>query len=452
MAANKVDLFDQNIFKQVFTNVPIPELSYNAKALAEAIETDSVLYSIQAYKARQSSRVLPVISKEVPGEKSTVKEFKKWNGIYTDQYERKKLKELRNKAFEEIYLDDIDERSNLFGLKKLLTMPNQYQTFAEFLEAYSFNIDNGWAPIWGVRLETGINKGHYQNLYVLPSHLIEIMGGTTLEPIRGYRFKPNYVKDQEFKPEDVIRISSYSPRYDSNGGHLYGLSKIKVAWDDFQVRTKSLERKYTNFSNGDLRSLLVPKEGSDWGDSPEAVQTFTKKMKDILTRAFRQVLPQRVAFLGTPIDVHHFQNDIKETLIKEAEEMAIRVACAAWGIDQTVVFPTNEGTTYDNQQVMTGKALRNGVFPDLIKLESRLNEEAVKPFYKGYSLTFDYDVFEELNNDIFKEIETLSKADFIPDNVKLRWIDQEPLEDPRADIPSKYWDFSTDLNFDDAEL
>jgi hypothetical protein len=438
----KTDIFERSVFRYTFNNVPIPELNANSKVLAEAIETDSILYSIQSYKARQSSRILPIISKEVAGEKSTAKEFKKWNGKYVDKYERIKLKELRNKAFEEIYLDDINERNNLYGLKKLLTKPNQYQTFAQLMEAYSFNIDQGWCPLWGDRLDNGINRGKYQSLYVLPSHLVDIIGGTQFDPITAYRFKHTYQKDLEFLAEDVIRISTYSPRYDGNGEHLRGISKIKVAWDDFQVRVKSLERKYTNFSNGDLRSLIMPKEGHNWGDSAEEVESQTRSLKDSIIRAFRQILPQRIGFLGTPVDVHHFQNEVKEVLLKDAEEMAIRIACSVWGIDQTVVFPTNEGTTYDNQQVMTAKALRNGVFPDLIKFEENINEYLVKPYYDGHSIMFDYDVYEELNNDIFKEIDALSKADWIPDNVKLRWIDQEPIDDERAEIPSKYWEMA----------
>jgi hypothetical protein len=428
------NIFNDSVFQHSFNNIPIPDFLNNSRQYVDAIKTNPILFTIMDYKAKKSSQIKPLILKTT-GSSSDAKEFKKWNGKYSNWYELKQLERLRTKAFEDVDMEEITARSELFGLKKLLTKPNEMQTWADLMYACSMYKDNGWAALWGHK---GLSPGKFQDLYALPTHLIEIMGGGRDSIISGYRFRHSPAKEKQFNAEDVIRVSGFSPDLDTNGSHLYGISKLKLAWSLVQGYSKAIEREYSSFDGGDLKAIITPKDGGEPIEN-DASGVF-QKFRDSLMRSFGQKTPQKMAIVGAPIEVIQLRSDLDAAATSSAKKEAKEDASAIWGIDAQVVFPNGSGTTFDNQKEYIAKTLRNGVFPDLVSLEESLNEYLVKPQYKGYTLAFDYDVFEELTRDLGKEIEMLSKADFMSDNEKRAYIDYDGLIDARGEIPSKYWD------------
>lgn len=434
------NLFNEAIFQHNYKNVPIPSFaSGNLKTYADAIGTNSILYTLLDYKAKKSSQIKPIIVKEVK-DKLAAKEFYKWNGKFTEAYEIRQHNHLRTKAFEELPMDEIDSNSELFYLKKLLTNPNPNQTWSAFMYANSMFEDlAGWSLMYGERAKSAIHRGKFTELYQMPTHEMEIMGGTPMEPISGYRFKSFY--RQIFEVENSIRNSTFSPLYDSKGGHLYGTSKVKVAWELFKVHSEAIAREYSSNSGGDLRAILMP-ESNETIAVPEGIgeNKALSWLKDSITRAFRQMTSQRISVVGQPLKDIQFRNDLNPDVTINSKRDAKNDASAVWGLDSTVVFPTEKGTTYENQKDQIAKSLRNGVFPSLIRHEEIFREQIVKEQYPGYSLIYDYDVYEELTKDQTKEMETLEKVTFLSDNEKRTRIDYEPLEDERANNPRAYWD------------
>jgi hypothetical protein len=60
--------FNEAIFQHNYRNIPIPSLaSANLKTYADAIGTNSILYSVMDYKAKKSSQIKPIIVREVKG-------------------------------------------------------------------------------------------------------------------------------------------------------------------------------------------------------------------------------------------------------------------------------------------------------------------------------------------------------------------------------------------------
>lgn len=453
MAADFNNSFHEAVFQHNYKNIPIPSLaSVNLETYADAIGLNPILYTVMDYKAKKSSQIKPIIVKEVK-DKSLVKEFYKWNGKYTDAYEIRQQNKLRKKAFEEIDFDHINQANELFYLKKILTKPNNYQTFTEFIYATSMFEDlAGWSLFFGERSESFRQKGQFTELYSMPTHLMEIIGGTPMDPISGYRLKFDY--KTVFSIEDAIRISGFSPDYDSRGGHLYGTSKVKVAWSLFQAHAEAVARQYSSNAGGDLRALIMPKAGDNFdtnslgagGDETKWVQKF----KDMILRSFKQKTNQRIAIIGQPVDAIQFQNALDSTVTTSTKLEAKQDIAAVWGLDPSVVFPTEAGTTYTNQADKIANSLRSGVFPSLQKLEENFREEIVKAQFPGYSLIFDYDVYEELTKDQTKEMETLERLTYMTINEKRERIDYERIDDPQADIPVALWNVlmpdNTDAN------
>jgi hypothetical protein len=446
--------FNEAIFQHNYRNIPIPSLaSANLKTYADAIGTNSILYSVMDYKAKKSSQIKPIIVREVK-DKTLSKEFYKWNGKFTDAYEIRQHNKLRKKAFEEISFDEINDKSDLFYLKKLLTNPNAYQTWSEFIYAYSMFEDlAGWSLMTGEVAQSAATRGKFTELYQLPTHLMDILGGSPMEPVTGYKFKSDY--KTIFDAETCIRISGFNPDYDLRGGHLYGLSKVRVAWELFQSHAEAVARQYSSNAGGDLRAIITPKSGETFDSSSLGgdENTFAQRFKDLILRSFRQKTNQRMAIVAQPIEAIQFQNALDSTVTTSTKLEAKNDVAAVWGIDPSVVFPTESGTTYTNQKDKVSASLRNGVFPSLQKIEEKFREEIVKKQYNGYSLIFDYDVFEELTKDQTMEMETLEKLTYLSDNEKRERIDYEMLEDARANTPRAYWDTLTqDPIMDDTQL
>lgn len=453
MAADFNNSFHEAVFQHNYKNIPIPSLaSVNLKTYADAIGLNPILFTVMDYKAKKSSQIKPIIVKEVK-DKTLAKEFYKWNGKYTDAYEIRQQNKLRKKAFDEIYFDEINQANELFYLKKILTNPNNYQTFSEFMYASSMFEDlAGWSLMFGERSEAIRQKGQFTELYAMPTHLMDIMGGNPMEPVSGYRLKSDY--KTIFNPEDAIRISGFSPDYDSKGGHLYGTSKVKVAWSLFQAHAEAVARQYSSNAGGDLRALIMPKAGDNFdttslgagGDETKWVQRF----KDMIYRSFKQKTAQRIAVLGQPVDAIQFQNALDSTVTTSTKLEAKQDVAAVWSLDPSVVFPTEAGTTYTNQADKIANSLRSGVFPSLQKFEEKFREHIVKTQYPGYSLIFDYDVYEELTKDQTKEMDSLEKLTYMTINEKRQRIDYERIEDPQADIPVALWNVlmpdTTDAN------
>lgn len=430
--------FNDAVFQHNYKNIPIPSLaSNNFKLYADDISANPILYTVMDYKAKKSSQIKPIIVKEVK-DKLLAKEFYKWNGKFTEPYEIRQHNKLRKKAFEEIDNDEITEKHPLFYLKKILTNPNAYQTFSEFVYAYSMFDDlAGWSLFHGERSTNTVHRGKFTSLYTMPTHLMEVIGGTPQDPITGYRFKSDY--KTIFDIEDSIRISGFSPDYDSRGGHLYGTSKVKVAWSLFQSHAEAVARQYSSNAGGDARAIIMPRAGEIFDTGGDDTK-WAQKFKDGIIRAFRQLTLQRIAISTQPLEAIHFQNALDSAVTTNTKLEAKQDVAAVWGLDPSVVFPTESGTTFTNQADKIANSLRAGVFPSLQKFEEKFREEIVKVQYPGHSLIFDYDVYEELTKDQTKEMETLEKLTYLSDNEKRTRIDYEALQDERANTPRAYWD------------
>lgn len=441
---NDSNLFNKGVFSQYYQNVPIPK--YDVTKLQEQFKKNSLLFAIMDFKAKKSSQVKPQIVKTV--NQADAKEFKKWNSKVADPYERKQLNKLRLKAFEEIELDEITVSDDLYKLKKILTQPNEYQTFGQFLYAFSCFMDlSGWSAQYNDIMENGINKGKYQNIYELPSNHIEIVAGGIGEPIKEYRML--YGFRQTYPAEYVTRLSSFSFDYNGTGGHLYGTSKVQAAWDELETYNKGKEREYSSFDGGDLRAILMPKLEGLNVDSYEGGTITEKFMKfrDSILRSLKQIGRQKVAIVDQQLDVIQMINKLENNVTKDAKAEVKANVSSVWHMHPDYVFGSSESSTYDNMKMYVSASLRDGVFPDIQMKFEALNEYVINNF-NGYGLIPDFDVFPELTLDRSTEMERLAKVDFMSDNEKREWMDYSKIEDERAELPSKYWDVAPNFEID----
>jgi len=108
----------------------------------------------------------------------------------------------------------------------LLNNPNPYMSRAELIEAaLTFYLIFGDTYTAYEKVDMGLNAGMPIRLDVLPPQWVELILGTYLDPVQGYKFIMSgnvldYEKDQ------MLHWKEFNPDYDLQGtGHLKGMSR-----------------------------------------------------------------------------------------------------------------------------------------------------------------------------------------------------------------------------------
>lgn len=409
------------------TNEPIHKF-------VELYDTISLINIAMRFKAIKASQIKPMLYKTK--DKAAAKEMKKWNGQWRDSYEYKQFKQLKSAAIDEIYLQDINVRDSsdeMLQLKKLLTRPNDFQSFSEFIEMLVTFYDLvGWSMIY---VPVG-KKGIIASLEAVPTHQIDIQGGVPSNPVKSYKWKGDY--RYEIDPKFAYPFKSISTNYNMHGSHLYGTSVVKAIYTEVQTYIEACAREYTGFKTGDSAHLVFPKNPeaqAQAGSEPGVLQ----KLKDSIFKALRQKDRHQTAVVGQELGHINLASQLKDSNSTEVKKSIKEIVARGFMLPSRLVFNDNESSTYNNLVEDKKDALRIGVFPILNKIEETLAYDIIRPNF-GLDFGFDYDCYPELNPDVIADMEKLAKVDYISDNEKRDWHEFDKLTDERAELPQKYWD------------
>jgi len=431
------NLYNAAVFSLPLRGMPVTT-PYNLEKYSKIFDTNALIYALIDWKASRACEIKPEIYKIK--DTSAAKEYKKWNGIYVEKYELKKLAALKSAAYEEIDLSGISVDDRTYGkLKKILKQPSPLFNWKQYIYHIVSTMDvSGFQPIWGNRLTSGLNAGKFEGLYPLPAYQTEIIGGTSFDPIRGYKIKGNdYTK--EFLAEDVMLLRSHSFNYDSQGSFLYGTPRVKVALKEIDTYNASKERELYGFQTGDSSTIIFPrdKEVSEAFENqgPEEKEGFISR----IFKRLKQKNRENVAITGFPLDSIKIDTPLSESRTNEAQKSIIEILCAVWHISP-VLMGSQESSSYNNLKEVGKISLRDAVFPVMREVCEAHDDFLIPTFGKDLTLQFDFDVFEEFSEDIKVQAEALEKMPFLSDNEKRAWIDYDPIEDERANLPQSYWD------------
>jgi HK97 family phage portal protein len=431
----------QNGIFEYVRNIAIP-LNEPIYKYVDLFNTNALVYTAVDFLAMKASQAKPMIFKTK--DRGAEKEMRKMAGMWKDSYEYKQYKDAKTKGIDEIYLEDIGlgDGDELLRLKRILTRPNDFQTFGEMLHSLVvFNQTVGWSMIYANTTNKGII-----DLNSAPTHEIDIEGGSPKNPILSYKFKGNY--QIKLDPKFCFPVRTFSTKYDRMGTHLYGNSKVKIAYSEILTYIEAVAREYTAFKTGDSAHILSPKD-------PEAQQSaagdkgfFQKIMNDIFS-GLRKKDRHQAVFVPYALEHINLASSLKDANVIESKKAIKEIVAGVFHLPVRVVYNDTSGGTYNNLKEDKKDALRNGVFPLLNQFEETINERIIKPNF-GYEFGFDYDSYEELNPDVIADMERLAKVDFMSDNEKRSWNNLEELEDERANTPQKYWESNIEpMNFDE---
>jgi len=295
-------------------------------------------------------------------------------------------------------------------LHDLLDRPNPAQSYATFMsEVIAFGKLTGNRFIYGIGPESRDNKV-FNELYTLPSHLVEIKSNGIFEPVSKYCM--SYGRSTyDIEAEDVLHIADFNPDYDGSGSHLYGQSPLMSGLRTMTSNNEAVETGLKYLQNQTARGILTSEDES-------LTPTQAQQLKDAFRRNYQGshnagdviVTPKKLSWTNFGLSAGDLQ-------LLETYNASIKDLCNIFSVPVQLLNNT-ESSTYNNMREAKKALYQNAVIPELDKLRDELNRWLVPLYGDNLFLDFDYSSISELQQEQEKIVEQLTKSYWLSNNEK----------------------------------
>lgn len=376
-------LYDTNLRTYIDKGYKINPLVYSiVNAMSQ--KTASVPMYVKEIEDKQSYKKLQHIMQSTKGNLSLGQQLK--------------YNKLTNKAYK--------GETKPFPLER----PNVYQTWTEFIALYkTFLKCTGNVYIYWLAPQDGLNAGQPTQVYLLPSHMMQIVtkdGVGMLEaesPIKSYilTYGKSYL---EFEPDQIIHIKYSNPDYSEHGEHLYGQSPLKAALKNIQSTNEGLDLNIKTLKSGGAFGLLHSKGQTTL--TPQQAQSLKERLIEMDSDSGRLA---KIAGVSSEIGFTRLSltsDELKPFDYFKFDEKQI-ADCLQWEM-----LTESRGDYGGTIKEIRKQRITDNIKPDLDLLESALNSRFL-PLFKGYeNYTICFDVMEltEMQLDVKEITEWLNNA------------------------------------------
>lgn len=331
--------------------------------------------------------------------------------------ELKKYKALTSGEFNtgSIHKSQIIRKNSMVELEdteihELLNRPNPAQSYNTFIqEIIAFGKLTGNRYIYGIRPETGSRSGKFTELYVLPSQVMQIHSGGIMQPVKEYSFE--YNGTHRLPADQVLHISDFNPYYDGTGSHLYGMSPLQAGLRNLDANNEALTTGHKYLQNQTARGVLMSDEG-------DLTETQARQLKSKFRQQYQGsnnagdviITPKKLSWIN-------FGMDASDLSLIEQYNSSIKDLCNIYNVPVQLLNNT-ESSTYNNQKEAKKALYQNAVIPELIKIREELNRWLTPTFGEKLYIDFDFSVVPELQEEMDKVVDQMSKAWWITPNEK----------------------------------
>lgn len=402
-----------------FSRTLVPNTSNKTSFIDKGYRQNSTVYSlINKISAAATNVPLQVFEKRDTG---ALKEYKcMTNGLMNDSAIVKSTI-LKNKALKPAFSSD---------LQMLLDQPNPMQGYSEWvMDHMGFKLITGDSFIYGIRPETGANKGKIKEMHVLPSQYVEIHTGGIMKPIEGYSLSlyNGGVSKAKIPYDDLAHIKTFNPDYSSPGNHLYGQSPLQAAYRDLATNNDSTETGLAFLQNQGARGILAPDTSLPLTEEQAAAIRDKYKAKYSGAKNAGDIMITSMMFKW--IDMGMPAADV--ALIEQFELSRAQLA-NVYNVP-VVLLNDNNSNSFNNYREAKKQFYLEAVFPELISLRDELNRWLSPSYGKQYYIDFDFTAVPELQEDMEKVTRQLSLAWWISPNEKREAMKYEPRDEKEMD-------------------
>ena len=403
-------------------------IQYDNKAsvyLEKGYKTNPIIFSIVDQMCNKSKAV-PYYIKKVKDQKAYGK-IKAINTATNGNYNLKQLRDLsdyQTKAYEDIEQD--------FPLAE----PNPNQTWADIIALYVLFFEmTGNFYLYKLSPIDGNNAGVPIAVYVLPSHKIEIVLKKGAD-INGLDNPIDYYKMTEgdqsirFEVEDVIHIKTANYDINTQGSHLYGMSKMSALLKNLESSNDGLDNNIKTLKNNGSFGVLSAKQGNFTDE--QAVQ-IKQKFKDMDEAKGRL---SKLTAVSVPVEFTRISLTTQELQPFEYLKYDQQQICNVFGWSN-LLLNSDVNMTYNNIKEERKRVVTDNIQPRLELFGDMMTKEFIVKF-KGYeNSVWEFDITElpEMQADYKEMVEWMNKAYLAPNEIRsaLRWetSDIDGMDVPR---------------------
>jgi len=340
----------------------------------------------------------------------------------------------------------LDEIKN-HPLIDLIERPNPEMGQALFINsAIGFKYLTGNTYIYAPKMESGLNKGQTKEMYVLPSPLVEIVFGSTFDPVRGFTFKYHPDKRLEIPKEECLHLKTWNPETNNFGSNLYGMSPIKAALRLLTQSNSAYAANTKSFQNMGAAGVFSRKSGQDAELTQEQARQLKKDWDEKADGT-----NNRVHFTSAQLDWTQLGLSPVDMAILESQKLSFRQFCNIFKFPSTILND-NENSSFNNI-LEAKKALYEDVIkPELYALRDELNRWLVPAYGENLYLDPDFSGIEALQENMKEKAEWLNTAWWIKGIDKQRLShQQEDAEMDKYFIPAGIQEYGKEITPDELE-
>jgi len=397
---NTTNKYNQSFFKWMGGNGS----AYDTNAVSyieKGYNINPIVYSVIAQMATKTSSVPYTIKKiESKEQKRKADRLVKATGYdLTPQQQAKQLL-IETKAYSDEELD------------MPIVKPNPLQTWSEWLELYKTLIRlTGNVYIYKLSVTEGANAGKILGVYLLPSHLMNIVLKQNADlmslesPISGYKLISGET-DVTFTEDEVTHIKYANPNYDTDGSHLYGLSPLRAILKNIESSNTALDLNIKTMNNGGAFGFIHSK-----GQTP-LTSDQAKGIKERIKDSFndKDKLSQ---IMGVSAEIGFTRIGMTTDELKLFDYLNFdqKQICNALGWSDKLLN-NDAGAKYDNVNQFRKQVVVDNIIPDLNLLTEAFDTD-ILPHFKGYEdtcLKFEYSELPEMQQDLTEMINWIKPA------------------------------------------
>ena len=320
-----------------------------------------------------------------------------------------------------------------------LETPNPNQTWDEFWMLSETFLNTTGNVYWYVMKPELRPNAEPTAIYVLPSHLVQIVikhnvSFQSIENPVDYYILSEGAQYIDFKAEEVIHIKYANPNYDENGSHLYGQSPLRAAWKNIQGTNKGLDLAVNTLKNGGAFGFIHAKDGNTPLTSVQG-----KEIKDRLKEMNKDTEDLgRIAGMSHALGFTRISLTPDELKPFDYFKYNLKQVCNVLGWDDKLLN-SDDGAKYDNMRIAEKRVIIGKIVPDIRLFEQSFTKHFLSQFSKYKNTTIDFMVKElpEMQQDYKVMTEWVTKLKdkaLITGNEALAILDMPRSEDPNMDV------------------
>lgn len=323
-------------------------------------------------------------------------------------------------------LDKDDQVVENSPLIKVLHRPNDRFSLYQFLYAWATNYNIFGDAFVYAKKGVGKDLGSISEMYVMPSHKVNIEKGDWMQPIKGIKIKGTADLNL-ITPKDYFQSFIYNLDSDT----YFGFSPLIAAAYDCQLLKKGKLRLNTSMDNGGVNAIIAPAKDKDGFIVPQAANELEKDLNSNKNA-------NRTMFLRQAVEVTKVGSTPVELGILDGSKEAVTALCFAYGIPVDLYYGQSK---YENAKEAKKALYESAAIPlinafcgdlmNFIKYDESGKE--VKQ-YAGMKLSLNTDKIEVLKASTTEVLTNLNLMNATL-NEKREAMGYERRPEPYADKP-----------------